>query len=58
MKLWQVHSTADDAIVTQGLTRRFGDLLAVDHLDLVVPHGAVFGLLSSSGSSTGATRSS
>jgi ABC-type multidrug transport system ATPase subunit len=41
----QDKATLDGAIVTRGLTRRFGDLLAFDHLDLVMPHGAVFGLL-------------
>ncbi|MFF5229482.1 ABC transporter ATP-binding protein [Dactylosporangium sp. NPDC000521] len=34
---------------TRGLTRRFGDLLAVDHLDLLVPQGTVFGLLGRNG---------
>ena len=37
------------AIETTALTRRFGDLVAVDHLDLVVEHGVVFGLLGSNG---------
>ena len=36
-------------MVTWGLTRCFGDLVAVDHLDLVVPHGTVFGLLGRNG---------
>jgi ABC-2 type transport system ATP-binding protein len=49
MRLRQVQPAADDAIVTQGLTRRFGGLLAVDHLDLVVPYGTVFGLLGRNG---------
>ncbi|MEU0560271.1 ATP-binding cassette domain-containing protein [Dactylosporangium maewongense] len=34
---------------TRGLTRRFGELLAVDHLDLLVPQGMVFGLLGRNG---------
>ncbi|MEV0569106.1 ATP-binding cassette domain-containing protein [Dactylosporangium sp. NPDC050588] len=34
---------------TRGLTRRFGELLAVDHLDLSVPQGMVFGLLGRNG---------
>jgi ABC-2 type transport system ATP-binding protein len=37
------------AVATMGLTRRFGDLVAVDHLDLTVEHGAFFGLLGSNG---------
>ena len=34
---------------TKGLTRRFGDLTAVDHLDLAVAEGEVFGLLGPNG---------
>ncbi len=37
------------AVVTRGLTRRFGDLVAVDHIDLSVPYGSVFGLLGRNG---------
>jgi ABC-2 type transport system ATP-binding protein len=37
------------AILTQGLTKRFGDRLAVDHLDLEVPHGQIFGFLGPNG---------
>ncbi|GAA1569199.1 ATP-binding cassette domain-containing protein [Dactylosporangium maewongense] len=39
----------DLAVETRGLTRRFGELLAVDHLDLLVPQGMVFGLLGRNG---------
>ena len=38
------------AIKTQGLTRRFGELTAVDRLDLEVPRGIVFGFLGPNGS--------
>ncbi len=38
-----------DAIVCEGLTRRFKDLVAVDGLDLVVPEGEVFGFLGPNG---------
>jgi ABC-2 type transport system ATP-binding protein len=38
-----------DAIVCEGLTRRFHDLLAVDGLDLVVAEGEVFGFLGPNG---------
>src|SRR6476619_5914543 len=31
-------------VETHGLTRRFGDLVAVDHLDLMVGRGEIFGL--------------
>lgn len=37
------------AIEAAGLTRRFGDVVAVDHIDLVVPRGEVFGFLGPNG---------
>lgn len=42
--------TAGLTIETQGLTKRFGHQLAVDNVDLAVPHGAVFGFLGPNGS--------
>ena len=36
-------------IETHGLTRRFGDLTAVDHLDLTVAEGEIFGLVGPDG---------
>ncbi|HEX2028390.1 MAG TPA: ABC transporter ATP-binding protein [Nitriliruptorales bacterium] len=36
-------------IVTEGLTKRYGSTLAVDHLDLQVERGEVFGLLGPNG---------
>src|SRR6516165_1470936 len=36
-------------IETHGLTRRFGDLTAVDHLDLTVAQGEIFGLVGPDG---------
>ena len=36
-------------IETHGLTRRFGDLTAVDHLDLTVASGEIFGLVGPDG---------
>jgi len=36
-------------IETHGLTRRFGDLVAVDHLDLTVERGEIFGLVGPDG---------
>jgi len=38
------------AIRTDGLTKRFGKHTAVDHLDLLVPRGSVFGFLGPNGS--------
>jgi ABC-type multidrug transport system ATPase subunit len=40
---------ADQAITTTYLTRRFGDLTAVDRLDLQVPEGSVYGFLGPNG---------
>ena len=37
------------AIQARGLTKRFGDLVALDHLDLDVPEGSVLGLLGPNG---------
>ncbi|MPV37138.1 ABC transporter ATP-binding protein [Georgenia subflava] len=42
--------TAELAIETQGLTKRFGRQTAVDHIDLAVPRGSVFGFLGPNGS--------
>src|ERR1700732_1451949 len=36
-------------IETRGLTRRFGELTAVDHLDLTVERGEIFGLVGPDG---------
>jgi ABC-2 type transport system ATP-binding protein len=38
------------AVRTTGLTRRFGDQVAVDAVDLVVPRGAIYGFLGPNGS--------
>ena len=40
---------ADFAIRARGLTKRFGDLVAVDHIDLDVEQGECFGLLGPNG---------
>lgn len=37
------------AIQTQGMTRRFGDFLAVDHLDLCIPRKTIYGFLGPNG---------
>jgi len=38
-----------DAIVCQGLVKRYGEVTALDHLDLAVPQGSVFGFLGPNG---------
>jgi ABC-2 type transport system ATP-binding protein len=43
------------AIQTWGLTRRFGDLTAVDHVDLQVSRGSIYGFLGPNGSGKSTT---
>ena len=43
------------AIKTWGLTRRFGDLIAVDHVDLDVRRGSIYGFLGPNGSGKSTT---
>ncbi|GGO78207.1 ABC transporter ATP-binding protein [Marinobacterium nitratireducens] len=47
--------SADSVIEARGLTRRFGDLVAVDRLDLEVPRGQVYGFLGPNGSGKSTT---
>jgi len=42
-------SGSANAVETRGLTRRFGTLVAVDHLTIAFPHGSIFGLLGPNG---------
>ncbi|SOB93725.1 ribosome-associated ATPase/putative transporter RbbA [Rhodobacter maris] len=37
------------AIVAEGLTKRFGDFTAVDHVSFTIPEGEIFGFLGSNG---------
>lgn len=39
-----------DVVIAEGLTKRFGGLLAVDHLDLRIRRGEIFGFLGPNGS--------
>lgn len=48
-------SSAEFAITSSGLTRRFGPLLAVDHVDLEVPRGQIYGFLGPNGSGKSTT---
>lgn len=41
--------TIEDAIVIEGLTKKYGDFTAVDHLNLRIKKGEVFGLLGPNG---------
>jgi ABC-2 type transport system ATP-binding protein len=42
-------ATTELAVLTEGLTKRFGDLVAVDHVDFEVPVGSVVALLGPNG---------
>ena len=48
-------AAADFAIRARGLTKRFGDLVAVDHVDLTVPKANVYGFLGPNGSGKSTT---
>ena len=41
---------SDFAIDVEGLTKRFGDLVAVDHFSMQVPRGSIYGFLGPNGS--------
>src|SRR5579883_3558793 len=43
------------AIVARGLTKRFGDIVAVDHVDLTVARAQVYGFLGPNGSGKSTT---
>ncbi len=46
---------ADHAVATRGLTKRFGKVLAVDHLDLTVRTGELYGFLGPNGAGKSTT---
>jgi ABC-2 type transport system ATP-binding protein len=46
---------AAPAVTTEALTRRFGELVAVDHLDLTIERGVIFGLLGPNGAGKSTT---
>jgi ABC-2 type transport system ATP-binding protein len=49
------HDLHDAAIEARGLTRRFGSLVAVDHVDLTIPRAAIYGFLGPNGSGKSTT---
>ena len=40
---------ADNVLVTRGLCKRYGATMAVDHVDLRVEHGQIYGLVGKNG---------
>lgn len=46
---------SDMAIVASGLTRRFGPVMAVDHIDLALPRAQIYGFLGPNGSGKSTT---
>jgi ABC-2 type transport system ATP-binding protein len=42
-------SEVNNAIITRGMTRKFGDFTAVDKLDLNIPQGSIYGFLGPNG---------
>jgi ABC-2 type transport system ATP-binding protein len=47
--------TDTPAIVAEGLTRRFGKVTAVDHVDLSIPRAGIYGFLGPNGSGKSTT---
>jgi ABC-2 type transport system ATP-binding protein len=45
----------DQAVTTRGLVRRFGDVTAVDHIDLSIPRARIYGFLGPNGSGKSTT---
>jgi ABC-2 type transport system ATP-binding protein len=45
----EMSEVRETAILTEGLRKSYGELLALDGVDLAIPHGTVFGLLGPNG---------
>lgn len=50
-----IPATDAPAIVARGLTRRFGEFIAADHVSFTVPRGQIFGLLGPNGAGKSTT---
>jgi ABC-2 type transport system ATP-binding protein len=46
---WDGQAERSHAVVSRGLTKRFGDRLAVDQLDLLIPAGSISGFVGQNG---------
>ncbi|WP_319526532.1 ATP-binding cassette domain-containing protein [uncultured Desulfosarcina sp.] len=51
----RIHADSEIAVQVEGLTRRFGSFTAVDHLDLSVARGEIFGFLGPNGAGKSTT---
>ena len=49
MEKWDVQADRSYAVVSRGLTKRFGNRLAVDNLDLLIPAGSISGFVGQNG---------
>ncbi len=47
--MWQTRRFVDSAVSVRGLVKRFGDVVAVDGVDMEIPTGECFGLLGPNG---------
>ena len=48
-------TTPTEAIATESLVRQFGEDIAVDHVDLHIPHGEIYGFLGPNGAGKSTT---